>query len=192
MNQKLDLRVKKTYRSLISAFEKLLDEKDFDKITVNELCEQALIRRPTFYKHFNDKYDYINFFIKEKILRVFDQVEQKTGKNVSKQEYFKTRFESLLDDDNHQYQLLLANTLDTHLFQQLEKSRNFGFEFVRQQLIHNMSLSDESDIQEHDYRLYALLNMTLNSCIYWLNNREIYAKEEMVELYSKQVNALLY
>ena len=55
MEKKNDLRVQKTYRALMAAFEALMAEETFDDITVNELCARALIRRPTFYSHFEDK-----------------------------------------------------------------------------------------------------------------------------------------
>ena len=59
MEKKSDLRVRKTYEALMRAFEDLLTGKTFDDITVNELCERAMIRRPTFYSHFEDKYDFL-------------------------------------------------------------------------------------------------------------------------------------
>ncbi len=65
MEKKSDLRVRKTYEALIRAFEELLSEKTFDDITVNELCETAMIRRPTFYSHFEDKYDFLRFYLNE-------------------------------------------------------------------------------------------------------------------------------
>ena len=65
MEQKLDLRITKTYRALENAFTELLDEKRFEEITVGELCERAMIRRTTFYKHFADKYEYFSFYVKE-------------------------------------------------------------------------------------------------------------------------------
>ena len=34
-------------------------------MTVNLLCERAMIRRTTFYKHFADKYEYLAFYIRE-------------------------------------------------------------------------------------------------------------------------------
>lgn len=61
MEKKKDLRVQKTYRALMAAFEALMAEETFDDITVNELCARALIRRPTFYSHFEDKYDFLRF-----------------------------------------------------------------------------------------------------------------------------------
>ena len=63
MKKKIDLRIQKTYSSLQDAFTKLLEEKPFEAITVNELCDRALIRRTTFYKHFADKYEYFKFYL---------------------------------------------------------------------------------------------------------------------------------
>ena len=59
MEKKKDLRVQKTYSALMAAFE------TFDDITVNELCARALIRRPTFYSHFEDKYGFLRFYLNE-------------------------------------------------------------------------------------------------------------------------------
>ena len=63
MEKKLDLRIQKTYQALHNAFTTLLEEKTFEEITVNELCDAAMIRRTTFYKHFADKYEYFQFYL---------------------------------------------------------------------------------------------------------------------------------
>lgn len=61
----MDLRIKKTYRALFEAFTELLEEHRFEDVTVAMLCDRALIRRTTFYKHFRDKNDYFAFYIDE-------------------------------------------------------------------------------------------------------------------------------
>ena len=58
-NTKEDLRITKTKTALLDAFFKLMSEKTFNEITVNELCDVAGVRRATFYKHFSDKYDFL-------------------------------------------------------------------------------------------------------------------------------------
>ena len=63
--EKLDLRIQRTYRLLHDAFTDLMEEKRFEDITVGELCERAMIRRTTFYKHFADKYEYVTFYMQE-------------------------------------------------------------------------------------------------------------------------------
>lgn len=70
--KKTDLRVVKTYTSLINAFYRLLSEKHFEDITVNELCNCAGIRRATFYKHFADKNEFLTFVIRN----VFEQYSE--------------------------------------------------------------------------------------------------------------------
>lgn len=63
MNNNEDLRVVKTHMALCNAFMELLEEKCFEDITVSELCDKAMVRRATFYKHFTDKFDFFKFFI---------------------------------------------------------------------------------------------------------------------------------
>ena len=63
-----DLRVQRTYRLLKDAFLQLLSQKSFEQITVLEICEAAMIRRTTFYQHFEDKHDFLAWFIEEQQL----------------------------------------------------------------------------------------------------------------------------
>ena len=42
---------------------KLMQEKSFEDITVNELCDEAGVRRATFYKHYTDKFDFLSAYI---------------------------------------------------------------------------------------------------------------------------------
>lgn len=51
-----DKRIIKTKRSLKSALIEMLAKKDFEHISITELCRKAEISRITFYSHYNDKY----------------------------------------------------------------------------------------------------------------------------------------
>lgn len=59
--QKEDLRVLKTYKSLRNALLELLEHRSFSRVTINDLCEEAQISRATFYAHFRDKYDLLEY-----------------------------------------------------------------------------------------------------------------------------------
>ncbi len=50
--EKKDLRVQRTLQTIWSAFESLLLEKEYEKITVTELCTRAKINRKTFYNYY--------------------------------------------------------------------------------------------------------------------------------------------
>lgn len=47
-----DLRVKRTIESIRKSFEELICEKDYEKITVRELCDRAMINKKTFYNYY--------------------------------------------------------------------------------------------------------------------------------------------
>ncbi|ASF19436.1 TetR/AcrR family transcriptional regulator [Staphylococcus saprophyticus] len=64
MNEK-DLRVIKTKRALSTSLYVLLEKHAFSNITVNQICNEALTHRTTFYKHFYDKYDLLIYLITE-------------------------------------------------------------------------------------------------------------------------------
>ena len=53
----MDLREKKTKRSINNAFLQIRSKKPLEKITVKELCELAEISKATFYLHYKDIYD---------------------------------------------------------------------------------------------------------------------------------------
>ena len=55
-----DLRIIKTLQQIDRALLELLNELPFQKITVQLLCERALINRSTFYKYYTDKYDLLD------------------------------------------------------------------------------------------------------------------------------------
>ncbi len=60
-----DLRVRRTRKMLWEAFFELLDQKPFEKISVIEICEQAMVHRTTFYKHFEDKFHLLSYGLQE-------------------------------------------------------------------------------------------------------------------------------
>ncbi len=65
MGEKTDLRIQRTYKLLTDALIAMLSEQPFEDITVRDLCQRAMVRPATFYKHFGDKYELFTFLVKE-------------------------------------------------------------------------------------------------------------------------------
>lgn len=57
MKMKNDLRIIKTNNNIRNTFIQLLNEKEFNSITVQDILDRALINRSTFYKYYTDKYN---------------------------------------------------------------------------------------------------------------------------------------
>lgn len=58
LQEKKDLRIVKTISAIRSAFEELICEKDYNRITVKELCSRAKINKKTFY-HYYETLDHL-------------------------------------------------------------------------------------------------------------------------------------
>ena len=88
MAVKEDLRITKTKAALTNAFFKMLEEMPLEDITVNELCDRAGVRRATFYKHFNDKSDFLTSLIKEVRTRFEEDVWSKQASTYPTKDYY--------------------------------------------------------------------------------------------------------
>lgn len=69
MNTK-DLRVIKTQKAIRQALLNLLEKKNLEKITVKEICDQAMISKGTFYYHYRD----IDDLFQTEIVRTFESL----------------------------------------------------------------------------------------------------------------------
>jgi AcrR family transcriptional regulator len=52
----LDPRIRRTRQLLQEALHKLLEAKEFDKISVHDIADAATVNRATFYDHYSDKF----------------------------------------------------------------------------------------------------------------------------------------
>lgn len=65
MDEKEDLRIIRTKKHLVNALILLLEKNSFDKISVIDICDKAMVHRTTFYKHFEDKFHLLSYLIDE-------------------------------------------------------------------------------------------------------------------------------
>ena len=57
---KIDRRILRTKDAINRAFLEVFSEKEFNRITINDISERANVNRGTFYLHYTDKYDLLN------------------------------------------------------------------------------------------------------------------------------------
>jgi AcrR family transcriptional regulator len=60
-----DLRVRRTRKLLFQALIELAIEKGFAAITVQEIADRAMVNRATFYRHYFDKHDLLDAYMRE-------------------------------------------------------------------------------------------------------------------------------
>lgn len=140
MQDKIDFRVQRTYKLLTDALIDLLKEKDFDKMSVGEICEKAMIRRATFYKHFADKYELFAFVIRE----IQDEFESKIDMNAYDHNHPQTFYamvikyaiefveqntdmvKSILNSNSYKLQTILTDEIEFEIRMQLKQNQKDG------------------------------------------------------------------
>ncbi len=64
-----------TKKAIVAGMKELMKKKSFDKITVTDITESCGLNRQTFYYHFQDKFDLVNWiYYNELIVTVTDQL----------------------------------------------------------------------------------------------------------------------
>ena len=76
--------MEKTKILLSNALIELLEEKTFDNIKVIEICDKAMVHKTTFYNHFEDKYELLNY----SLLKIHKEIKEKAIKNQGIIEYY--------------------------------------------------------------------------------------------------------
>jgi AcrR family transcriptional regulator len=70
---RLDPRIRRTRQLLQDALKRLLEEKEFDKISVQDITEAATLNRATFYAHYTDKFALLGELIRVTFLELLEQ-----------------------------------------------------------------------------------------------------------------------
>ena len=142
INENLDLRIRRTHKLLFDSLTSLLTEKSFDDIRISDICDKAMVHRTTFYKHFEDKYQLLDFLLRQLIKNFEEKSLQYTPINNTKQ-YYTNLFRLLLEhmcENRKMYSIgLLNNGSAMKLLQKivlqcikskLENDENNGIKFI--------------------------------------------------------------
>lgn len=76
--QKVDRRVVRTQEAIKKALLELMNEKNFDDITIQDISDRANINRSTVYLHYLDKFDLLDKIMEEHIKNMGDFCESAT------------------------------------------------------------------------------------------------------------------
>lgn len=109
-----------TKELLADVFHELLLKKEFEKITIKNITDQAGVIRPTFYYHFQDKYDVLEFILCRDIIEPMDQmVQEKREKDAIR--FMFQAFEQDLHFYQRAFRVTGQNAFEDMLYEHLQK-----------------------------------------------------------------------
>ncbi len=174
--KKIDLRIRRTHKLLIEALAELLNEKDFEVISVTEICNKAMINRTTFYKHYTDKYDLIE--------RGFKTMLEDISSKVEYQDIAETDF--TLDKPPAHFLFLFTHISENKIFYSLLLNKGtfsilrsiFADWLVKQSQYRMKNIKSTFDIPEPIALRFAI-GALLEVLNWWTENNMPYKPEEM-------------
>ena len=168
-----------TKRALEASFKKLLLEKPLNKITINDITEDCGVNRMTFYYHFKDIYDLVDWILAEDAAKA---MEGRRG--------FGTWSEAYLDvlrqlQDNktlvlNVYRSVGREQVEQYLYRLLDPI----LKDVADRECHDITVQDDDKQFVVDFYKYALVGMALE----WIRKD---MKEDPVRM-TERLNALLH
>ena len=150
-----------TRQAIVSGFLQILRTKSFDKITVKDICELCEINRNTFYYHFKDIPDVVEFILKKK----WDEILEHPQDRASILECMEEMADLVRNNRKVMFNVYRSVKKDTFLFYMNEISNYIIMEYFRKN-------ADQFDLDEGEIRIliqyYKCLFMGF--LMEWLDN----------------------
>lgn len=134
-----DLRKTRTLKLLKEALLEVMTKKSFEEIKINDICNVAMVHRTTFYSHFDDKYDLLEYCIKEAEKEITEKMEPENYTSI--QEFYtnmimalvcyiegnKEKFKAMLiKNDNTSFYKMFNSTCALYIYKMLQKEEKNG------------------------------------------------------------------
>lgn len=119
--KKDDRRTIRSKRDLANALFELLQEKNLEEITVQDITDRALISKTTFYNNFKDKSELLIFLLRRSADTLLDEVEErlKVESNLSKEKILYDLINLVVDfliKASYQFRKIIENDTNRILY----------------------------------------------------------------------------
>jgi AcrR family transcriptional regulator len=180
-NGLLDLRVRRTYKFLWDALRALMAERDFESITVTDICERAMVHRTTFYKHYEDKYGLLFHGIQDELSALFDSVDVAEGEHrTNHRTWLIAAFEHVGQHDGF-YRLMLSSEGSGKFSTMLQDSFAERLEKRIQHEVKHSMIPATLHAQLQAASMVAVM-------AWWLKNNCPYTPAEMIQHIFEHIN----
>lgn len=169
----VDLRVLRTKKSIMDAFIKLLQTKNFEKITVTDIAKVANINRRTFYIHYAD------------IFSLLEEFEN----NLTDE--FQKEVTDKLSQDLYEFQMLILDFLCSHRLLMIALLSNSASNFLSKVMqIANDAGFATSEFKKQEEQKYWWNYIKHGMCyvlLEWLKSQDL-SRDQMVRLSTKLIS----
>jgi AcrR family transcriptional regulator len=122
MERKVDMRILRTRKAIKDAFLGLMEAKGYDRITVQDIADEAFINRNTFYLHYLDKEDLMRKLTAEAIEILDEHLSQRTIDLLNEESIHTLIHDvlNLIQQNRQYYQIMMHNSGSTLFIEELK------------------------------------------------------------------------
>lgn len=174
-----DLRVIKTKNLIKGAFIDLVEEKGFDRVTVKDICNKALINRNTFYLHYYDKVDLLNKIANEVFMEQENNISFSTNiLNINK-EIIKNSLLDILKILSKEIEFYRVILLDSSMSGFIDKFAND----LKNSYYNHLNINYKDKLIESDYIFHGIIGVIKN----W-----IIKDYEKIDILAEKLSNIIY
>lgn len=173
-----DLRVRRTRKLIIQAFFALLRKKNFEKISIQEIADHAMINRATFYAHYADKQDLYDSLIDNflvEFVAVLDETNPIKGNNVHIKsiEDILTRFYDFVRENPEITQIIIDKSQDEGLMERFLNILNERYA----ELFEKFEVREQGVKIPNDFVVSYITAILVGTLKWWTINQTMNAKD---------------
>ena len=166
-----DRRITKTRKAIYQAFLHLLNQKDYEAITVQEIIDLADVGRSTFYSHYESKELLLDELCQKLFHHLFERAE-----HLSPQDYLAHIFQHFKKNQDHVTSLLLSK--NDYFIRQLRKELEHDvYPMVADELI------KAHPTIPHSYLKHLVVSHFIETLSWWLKKGKSYSEQEVIQFY---------
>ena len=166
-----DRRITKTRKAIYQAFLHLLNQKDYEAITVQEIIDLADVGRSTFYSHYESKELLLDELCQKLFHHLFERSE-----HLSPQDYLAHIFQHFKKNQDHVTSLLLSK--NDYFIRQLRKELEHDvYPMVADELI------KAHPTLPHSYLKHLVVSHFIETLSWWLKKGKSYTEQEVTQFY---------
>ncbi len=92
-----DKRIKRSKRDLSNALDELLNENNFDDISIQDIVDKAMVSKNTFYNNFLDKNELLRYLFRRYSLEIYQKIEPLFDTNLQLEEIAKVSLKCIIE-----------------------------------------------------------------------------------------------
>lgn len=166
-----DRRITKTRKAIYNAFLQLLNQIDYEAITVQEIIDLADVGRSTFYSHYESKELLLDELCQKLFHHLFERAE-----HLSPQDYLAHIFQHFKKNQDHVTSLLLSK--NDYFIRQLRKELEHDvYPMVADELI------KAHPTLPHSYLKHLVVSHFIETLSWWLKKGKSYTEQEVIQFY---------